>query len=396
MSASLSNQFSIDLFNHPPQLDRFMSGEDQLNSILKISNDPNALKRPTKDSLYFGRWSVAWIYVKSPFEWILGCFTKAIALLTGFVGATRLSHYFTLLTDHLGRDSEQLSDQWRYNENLLVPSINNPQLGAWDIYRYGNIPIDKIKNENLLNYTFFRDYCDTVVNTLLKKVGVDVDPPEIKEAFFKLMLAEKTEEAIQLLLKEYPHPDGEEVVRTEIKALFNEKTLPLLNQVEFFRPRKLCKGSTLWFIHLFMKSRGYFDNVEHHAMAVAEQLRKGVPSQGILLQALSDVTNLLHRNTTRLEGHTVATDCSRSDALQKVETLPPGLYKVNVYNHAFAYIKTEEEKGYIFNPNFGLLHLNSEEMLDMVYAYHYNKDNSSEALSFDQYHSFAVAQEEAV
>lgn len=132
---------STQIFTSDFHLSRFLSGEEALKRI-EHYNAPN-------QSLYFGRWSVVWITVKAPFEWVISYIAYCGAHLAYVCGLQKLERICTVFSYQMLRDSKQLAHQNEWGEKLLVPSFGWHETCTWDLYGLGSYERSAIQSGKL-------------------------------------------------------------------------------------------------------------------------------------------------------------------------------------------------------------------------------------------------------
>ena len=131
---------------------------------------------------------------------------------------------------------------------------------------------------------------------------------------------------------------------------------------DFFSPKGVCMGMSIQFLHLYLKSKAFFqeNTSDQHIRAVTQRFQKGASRVAALLQAnfdaalgsgVMDCTGMLKIQLQTEEAFGAALFAK---AL-------PGTYLMIGACHACAYIKIDESTSYFFDPNFGTFKICGEE-----------------------------------
>src|SRR6185369_16926526 len=119
----------------------------------------------------------------------------------------------------------------------------------------------------------------------------------------------------------------------------------------------ICRGMNYWFIHLYFKTRHLFSDVEMQLAAVGKQFEQGASQQAVLLHSINlpSVYDLLKLNVRQdysvisVEGRT------QEQIINAMQMRPPGVYGIYTSSHHVVYIKVDESRHYIFDPNIGVV-----------------------------------------
>jgi hypothetical protein len=134
-----------------------------------------------------------------------------------------------------------------------------------------------------------------------------------------------------------------------------------------FNPEKgICRGSSFWFLYLYLQTRPLFTNPQDHAVALGKLFALGAPREAVLLQSLyikkGKLLNVrvgtLDHPRTRHPLETISIDnTGKVNAIEgktKINNLPTGAYFIGLALHACAYIKIDQTLAYFFDPNRGI------------------------------------------
>jgi hypothetical protein len=136
-------------------------------------------------------------------------------------------------------------------------------------------------------------------------------------------------------------------------------TYPEPGSVQWFHSQGVCRGMSLWFVYLYLKTKLKFRDVEQHLKAVGEQFKDGAPVQSALLQSLQTrpAHELLHLRAQ--ESQIVTRGQTEDQILSQLQARPPGIYGVYTSCHQVVYIKADNSRQFLFEPNKGTLKLPS-------------------------------------
>lgn len=391
-------------------LSGFMSGQQAFKEIEAVSKSTRG--KTISELPYFGGMKAIWITIKTPFEMILSIFYHSIALLARCLLLSKVSRIFTVLGQHATRDWEQLCDQWRFNQPLLTPAYNVHKASSWDIFGYGVIPLEDIRDEKVVPMTFkssefragVKDAMYGFYHYLEKSrtdqgwihwiytLGKTVSKQEKNRTIltFTNKYRENPATAFDWLKEQYRFDKLQKPIQhlyTKLKA--NDATVAQIKDLSLFSDRGLCRGASLWFIYLLFKTEHLFESHQAHIKAVAEQFRTGIPKEATLLQALHESDDLLHLEKKDLLEHKVSLyelDHDHQSAEHKINSLPMGIYRVGAYCHSMVYLKIDDSESYVWNPECGLYPMNGKEMLNMILRYHYKQGDPASHIYF---HKFA-------
>ena len=297
------------------------------------------------------------------------------------------------------RGWHQLSSQWEYEEKLLVPAFNMHQLSSYDFYRHSPMPLKKIEDQKVLQMTktteiqkrgiklgfrkFFQSIEKQTKNSSYQRLFsliYTITPEEkdkIKRTFTRLYNEKGFTVAAQMLrdrkigqtlqskkgyLKSLEKGIQKLYESISSMSYYSKLIFGLGDEVSFYHDEGVCRGASLWFIHLYLKSQKYFKNPKAHLIALAEEFKTGIPKQGAILQSFFDTKPILQWKKTEVKEAKISLyelDEDIKSAYKKTASLTPGIYMVAVKKHAFVYVKTKNSGEYLWDPNIGLLSLST-------------------------------------
>jgi len=391
-------------------LESLIHKSDAPGAIASLSKNEKFMQRPSKETPYFNRWNIVWITLTQPFYSILSIFSSTAALLSYCLFVPSAARAFTVLSKQLTRDWQQVCSQWEFKTPLLAPSINTHQLGSWDLYQWGDIPYDSIRDEMVKPLTFqsseFRAGIKEAMDAFYAELennryaqswlawmwnrGRTVGASERLSSMDKVLSEYKVgrvEEVIAILQKKYHIDDLERPIQAFYGKLREvEERVKSIPNVSLFSEQGDCRGGSLWFIYLFHKTQNIFTDRSKHLEAIAQQFTSGMPRQAALLQALDDSDDLLKMQREEYSDSTISLyelDYNRSSALAKIQDLPVGIYRVGTQNHSLVYVKGKDED-FVWDPTFGLYVMEPKEMLALIKK-HYHVGHPESIIFFHRY-----------
>lgn len=138
-------------------------------------------------------------------------------------------------------------------------------------------------------------------------------------------------------------------------------THPAGGMVNFFHTGGICRGMCHWFVHLYFKSRGHFSDINQHLRSVGQQFTQGAPNQAALLQSfdLPPVYDLLHLRVQADYSKISVKNKTVEQIIREIQVRPLGVYGIYTSSHQVIYIKIDESRQYLFDPNVGVIRLAS-------------------------------------
>lgn len=125
--------------NSYEQLSSFLSGDKEILELEALPKE--AFVQSFAEQLYYGKWKVAWIWIKAPFLYITSLFLSSIAKLLACCCCPSLSRTLYLSSCWIKRDWKYLMIQELFGSRLLIPANNRHQMGTSDVYNA--LPIQK-------------------------------------------------------------------------------------------------------------------------------------------------------------------------------------------------------------------------------------------------------------
>jgi hypothetical protein len=398
-------EFNPHILNNFYGLERMMSGKEAIAEI-----EVSSKNLPSSNSRYFARWQIVWITLKYPFERILSLFFKAISTIASLLDFQRPARFFYVLSRQMMRDWHQISFQWRFNSKfevkkdgtleefaiasspLLMPAFNAHQISSWDYYTQDPVPLNFLTDSRVKALTAHTDNYEHGIKQALKVFFHHVEnrlekseKDRIREIFGE-KYAHSPQEAFDFLKAEFPQDETEKGIHKfynvlkAMEAYLEESCLeiPLFSE-------GLCRGACLWFIFLYFKTQEKFTDPLNHLLSVSEQFKTGVPKQAALLQSLEK--SFIKMEVSSLKNHSISLyelDLDRESALEKIQSLNYGIYRIGVLKHSLVYIKVNG-MGYQWDPEYGLVAVTEKQLLDLILANYYEPGNSESQVYVEQY-----------
>lgn len=389
-------EFSPSLFNHYVGLERLMNGKEALNAIEDAAKDSNSSSTYRR---YFNRWHIVWITIKYPFELITSVFFKALSVVCFHLDFLTPARVLAVLSRQMTRDWEQLIIQWEFNSNespqsmspLLMPAFNAHQTTSWDLYAHGSVSNSFLTEPRVIAMTARAANYQLGVKQAMKVFYREMELTKIEKMRITKDFSEKyaisPKDALQFLQETFPEKGAKAIPK--LYAMLKQMDAYLeqnCSAIQLFS-EGLCRGASLWFINLFLKTEAKFQDLNAHLLSVSQQFKTGVPKQGALLQSLQNAEQLVKLKKTDLKELYISLyelDCNRESARAKIETLNDGIYRLGVLNHSLVYIK-KNGSGYLWDPIKGLLATTEKQMFDLILKHNYNPGDRDSHIYFEQY-----------
>ena len=399
-------QFSPHLLNNFYGLKAFLNGNHAALEVKELAKNPKLVKFPTTNSPYFNRWQVMWICVKYPFEAIFSIYCRTVSFVLNSLYLQKPGQFFAVLARQMTRDWEQLCDSWNAKTPLLMPSLNEHQFTSWDLYGHGALPARMIKDEVVHPLTFQSKelrvrvkramgiFFEQLVKARAGFFGSTISNGEKKlviRNFRETYASEGVSQAISELSRTYAGDSISVPLEHLYEALIPNKELSNeVATIPLYAESGVCRGSSIWFIHLYFKTLDSFKDPKHHLIALASQFKTGAPSQAGLLQALSSGEKLLELEKQKMKTSKVSLyelDSNLDSANKKINSLPNGIYRVGAYRHSMVFVKYSQKESYVWDPDFGLFAMNGDEMLQMIQKHHYKPGDIESHIYFHKYNN---------
>jgi len=168
------------------------------------------------------------------------------------------------------------------------------------------------------------------------------------------------------------------IPESRVDAQVKEASFCLIDhEIRFNHFQGICRGMSQWFLYLYLQTKDQFSSPRAHMAALGKQFKKGGGMDPTLLQSFhlgEDLLNL--KMGSRSKGAPCnalikrTSDQWRSNAsisIGQLNTLPSGAYRVRLPCHSTVFIKINEEVGYFFDPNYGIIEIQGRELAEKLY-----------------------------
>jgi hypothetical protein len=159
--------------------------------------------------------------------------------------------------------------------------------------------------------------------------------------------------------------------------------------LNFFHEDGMCRGMCFWFVSLYFKTLGQFPNVEQHLSAVGQQFSQGAPREAAFLQSMDPDKPALY-DLLRLNNHFEyskirTTGKTIEQILREFYVRLPGVYGIYTSTHNVIYIKIDENRQYLFDPNKGCIRIASTELFKKAMESYFESHDNSKEIVIDKY-----------
>ena len=164
-------------------------------------------------------------------------------------------------------------------------------------------------------------------------------------------------------------------------------THPTPNTLNFFHKEGICRGMCHWFVHLYFKTSASITNTDQHLKAVGKQFEQGAPAQAAFLHSLDlpPIYKLLALKV-QMDHSKISTQAkSENQIIVEFQKRPPGVYGIYTSTHQVVYIKVDELRQYLFDPNIGVVKITSPDLLKNAMQRYLETHDSSKEISIDLY-----------
>lgn len=155
--------------------------------------------------------------------------------------------------------------------------------------------------------------------------------------------------------------------------------------VKFNNNNGICRGISEWFMYLYLNTKDQFTDSRAHMRALGKQFVSGGGYEAALLQSINAKkgkvlglkAGIQRPHEVEKELHKFPTTNWRSnkrDMVQHLKNLPAGAYIIGVPRHATAYVKINDNLGFFFDSNEGIVEINgptqAEEFYELISETH--------------------------
>jgi hypothetical protein len=157
----------------------------------------------------------------------------------------------------------------------------------------------------------------------------------------------------------YLHPP---IPSLSLKDKLIQKLIPSSSdEVEVYSIEGVCRGMSYWFLYLFKRTLGLFQDHEEHLKAIAKFFENGATRQAAVLQALPGENKWGIPYDRMCKHPVIKLQDSPKQKEEKIHGWAEGAYSLRTRNHGMAYIKYRQDLGYVFDPNNGLIRLQGDQ-----------------------------------
>ena len=160
--------------------------------------------------------------------------------------------------------------------------------------------------------------------------------------------------------------------------------------LQFFYGKGVCKGMCHWFVSLYFKTQHLFTDPKEHLRALGTQFEQGASRQAAFLQLplhTREFCNFLNLNCHPdiLAINSQGMTCEQ--LIQDIRSCPSGVYGVYIANHQIIYIKSDDGQEFFFDPNKGVLKIDSLFLFKYVIARYFKQHDPQKTIFVDRYSS---------
>ena len=404
--------FEPPLLNNYFGFERYLTGKDQTQRIEEAGKHPNQITKSTIRSPYFSKGRVFWISSVFPVTTILSGACAAIAYVLNTIWLKHYAAFFDVASKQLNRKWDQVTDQWAAKTPLLVPAANYPQMKAWDVYMNRRYKLDSKLDPDLSPFTPRTALMEEAMKEEFQTFAAALEESRRTESYgrtalryfagfwynlgitdsdFRKSFYANPQHAMRKLKQRFRFDNIDKAITELYSRLISRRRFAQsYNQIEFYHPKGDCRGGSEWFIRLFLKTERHFSDATKHMIAVAKEFEAGIPGQGVVLQGLVNPAELLKEKSSEMKAHEISSyelDDDRAACIDKIASLPKGIYRVSVLNHSMVFCKAASGEALMWDPEFGLYERDVEGLLDHILDHYHEKENPSCHIGFIQYQS---------
>jgi hypothetical protein len=304
-----TREFNDSIFKSCANLKKFFNSSRAFQEILSKKNEPYSdIPLPLEANLS-GKWLVCQI-ATAPFRWLLAVYLNGIATLFDCCGSSRAKT--------------------------------------------------------------MKNWCVTL------HIGFDVFSEE-KTKLFKIATSENHPNREGKIVNNSPSIPESRVAASLIKRIWFADAQ--LKKIEFNYHSGICYGMSFWFLYLYLKTKNQFQDLRSHMAAIGEQFKNGGGMDSTILQTFYlGERNLLNlkigvqpepiqsfRPTPLIRQTSNQWTTNSAEMISQLRKMPTGNYAVRVTKHQTAFIKINDELGYFFDPNCGIIELQGKEIAEKLY-----------------------------
>ncbi len=170
------------------------------------------------------------------------------------------------------------------------------------------------------------------------------------------------------------------IPESRVATSIREQTFCFLyKKIKFGHYQGICRGMSFWFLYLYLKTKDQFSDPRAHMAALGEQFKNGGGMDPTLLQSISlgtgELLNLkigtqsaVETSCRKLIEHTPDRWRSNSaNIVRQLQAMPVGAYAVGLPCHQTAYVKINDQLGFFFDPNHGIIEIQGPDLAQKLY-----------------------------
>jgi hypothetical protein len=165
------------------------------------------------------------------------------------------------------------------------------------------------------------------------------------------------------------------------------ETSPVAGSLQFFHDRGMCRGMCHWFAHLYFKTLGKPGDREEHIKGVGRQFEIGAPRQAAFLNSLQlsplytylGIENRPDHSKLTVQGKT------QSELIAAIQLRFPGVYGIYTSTHQLLYLKVDEARQYLFDPNVGVIRIDSPALFETAMQPYFATHDPVKEIHIDLY-----------
>lgn len=165
-------------------------------------------------------------------------------------------------------------------------------------------------------------------------------------------------------------------------------TPPDSTSLNSFHKDGLCRGMCFWFIYLYFKTQGSFTDPEQHVRAIGQQFEQGAPRQAAFLHSLMvlpSLYDLLRLNVREENSKFKVAETTPEQIFHEFQSRAPGVYGIYTPSHQVVYIKVDDDRQYLFDPNTGCIKITSDKLFKNAMESYFETHDSRQDIFIDKY-----------
>jgi hypothetical protein len=163
------------------------------------------------------------------------------------------------------------------------------------------------------------------------------------------------------------------------EKVHNRTFCSIYRGVKFNHQNGICRGMCDWFMYLYLNTKEQFSDPRSHMCMLGKQFKNGGGQEPTFLQSINikkgkllglkvGTQNVGSPSKCLHKWATVEWNSRKSEMVQQLQNIPPGVYSTWVPRHATAYIKIHDSLGFFFDPNHGITEINGPSQGEQLYT----------------------------